>query len=303
MDGMTLTGTRPDLRDTPPTDTGTETPGTAPTGVRTETSGVVPGGVRTGLPGAALTGVRADARIVARGDGRGGTALPVLDGSGPLALRRVRGSGAEARVMVVGAMSGPLGGDRFTLDARVEEGARLWLGSAAATLALPGQAPGAARYDVQLAVADGAELHWLPEQLISATGSDLRVSTLAELAAGARLVLREEQVLGRAGERPGLLTTRLALRVAGRTVLDQQLSCGPGAPGGWDGPAALAGHRAVGQLLVVRPEFAEQPPAPRMLGDHAALMPLPGPAALLTALAPDALRLRRVLDEGLALLG
>ncbi|WP_416485124.1 urease accessory protein UreD [Streptomyces sp. CL12] len=273
------------------TDTRVGAPGAAPTGVRTD------------LPGTAPAGVRADARIVARADGRGGTALPVLDGSGPLAVRRVRGSGAEARVMVVGAMSGPLGGDRFTLDARVEEGARLWLGSAAATLALPGQAPGAARYDVRLAVADGAELHWLPEQLISATGSDLRVTTLAELAAGARLVLREEQVLGRAGERPGLLTTRLTLRVAGRTVLDQQLSCGPGAPGGWDGPAALAGHRAVGQLLVVRPEFAEQPPAPRILGDHAALMPLPGPAVLLTALAPDALRLRRVLDEGRALLG
>ncbi|WP_085563781.1 urease accessory protein UreD [Streptomyces murinus] len=273
------------------------------TDARAGTPGAAPTGVGTELPGTAPAGVRADARIVARADGRGGTALPVLDGSGPLAVRRVRGSGAEARVMVVGAMSGPLGGDRFTLDARVEEGARLWLGSAAATLALPGQAPGEARYDVRLAVADGAELHWLPEQLISATGSDLRVTTLAELAAGARLVLREEQVLGRAGERPGLLTTRLTLRVAGRTVLDQQLSCGPGAPGGWDGPAALGGHRAVGQLLVVRPEFAEQPPAPRMLGDHAALMPLPGPAALLTALAPDALRLRRVLDEGRALLG
>ncbi|MFZ4235757.1 urease accessory protein UreD [Streptomyces murinus] len=273
------------------------------TDARVGAPGAAPAGVGTELPGTAPAGVRADARIVARADGRGGTALPVLDGSGPLAVRRVRGSGAEARVMVVGAMSGPLGGDRFTLDAQVEEGARLWLGSAAATLALPGQAPGEARYDVRLAVADGAELHWLPEQLISAAGSDLRVTTLAELAADARLVLREEQVLGRAGERPGLLTTRLTLRVAGRTVLDQQLSCGPGAPGGWDGPAALAGHRAVGQLLVVRPEFAEQPPAPRMLGDHAALMPLPGPAVLLTALAPDALRLRRVLDEGRALLG
>ncbi|MFH8341837.1 urease accessory protein UreD [Streptomyces sp. AM6-12] len=260
-------------------------------------------GIRPGGPGTAPARVRADARIVARADGRGGTALPVLDGSGPLALRRTRGSGAEARVMVVGAMSGPLGGDRFALTARAERGARLHVGSAAATLALPGQTPGEARYDVRLDVADGAELHWLPEQLISATGSDLRVTTLAELATGARLVLREEQVLGRAGERPGLLTTRLTLRVAGRAVLDQQLSCGPGAPGGWDGPATLAGHRAVGQLLVVRPEFAEQPPAPRMLGDRAALMPLAGPAALVTALAPDALRLRRVLDEGLALLG
>ncbi|MEW2621062.1 urease accessory protein UreD [Streptomyces sp. NPDC048106] len=261
------------------------------------------GGVRTAPRSTALTGVRADVRIVARADGRGGTALPVLDGSGPLAPRRTRGSGAEARVMVVGAMSGPLGGDRFTLSARVEEGARLRLGSAAATLALPGQAPGEARYDVRLDVADGAELHWLPEPLISAAGSDLRVTTRAELAAGARLTLREEQVLGRAGERPGLLTSRLTLRVAGHTVLDQELSCGPGAPAGWDGPAALAGHRAVGQLLVVRPEFAEDPPPARMLGECAAVLPLPGPAALVTALAPDALRLRRVLDEGWALLG
>ncbi|MQY37184.1 Urease accessory protein UreD [Streptomyces sp. RB17] len=246
------------------------------------------------------TGVRADARIVARADGRGGTALPVLEGDGPLALRRTRSAGTEARVMVVGAMSGPLGGDRFSLTARVAEGARLRVGSAAATLALPGQAKDEARYDVRLEVADDAELHWLPEQLISACGSDLHVTTRAELAAGARLVLREEQVLGRAGEEPGRLSSRLTVRVAGRTVLDQELACGPGAPGGWDGPAVLAGHRAVGQLIVVRPEFAGQPVEPQMLDERAALMPLAGPAALVSAVAPDALRLRRLLDESLA---
>ncbi|MGW2489919.1 urease accessory protein UreD [Streptomyces sp. NPDC001606] len=249
------------------------------------------------------TGVRASARIVARADGRGGTALPVLDGEGPLALRRTRASGAGARVMVVGAMSGPLGGDRFQLHARVEAGALLHVGSAAATLALPGQAGGEARYDVRLEVADDAELHWLPEQLISAKGSDLYVATRAELAAGARLVLREEQVLGRAGEQPGRLTSRLTVRVAGRTVLDQELSCGPGAPGGWDGPAVLAGHRVVGQLVFVRPEFAQHPVEARMLGESAALIPLAGPAVLVSAVAPDALRLRRVLDESLASLG
>ncbi|MFE1884496.1 urease accessory protein UreD [Streptomyces diastatochromogenes] len=245
------------------------------------------------------TGVRARARIVARADGRGGTALPVLDGEGPLALRRTRADGDEARVMVVGAMSGPLGGDRFSLDARVEEGARLHVGSAAATIALPGQAKGEAHYDVRLDVAGGGELRWLPEQLISAGGSDLHVTTRAELAAGARLVLREEQVLGRVGEEPGRLTSRLTVRVAGRTVLDQELSCGPGAPGGWDGPAVLAGHRSVGQLVVVRPEFAEQPVAARMLGECAALVPLAGPAVLVSAVAPDALALRRLLDEAL----
>ncbi|WNM33467.1 urease accessory protein UreD [Streptomyces sp. Li-HN-5-11] len=249
------------------------------------------------------SGVRATARMLARGDGRGGTSLPVLEGEGPLALRRTRGSGSEARVVLVGAMSGPLGGDRFTVEGRVEEGARLRVGSAAATIALPGQAKGEARYDVRLTVAAGGELHWLPEQLISARGSDLRVGTRVDLAPTARLVLREEQVLGRAGEEPGRLTSRLTVRIAGRTVLDQELACGPGAPGGWDGPAVLAGRRAVGQLIVARPEFGERPVAARLLGEGAAVVPLAGPAALVTAVAPDALLLRRLLDEALVTLG
>ncbi|MFJ3307695.1 urease accessory protein UreD [Streptomyces sp. NPDC086549] len=249
------------------------------------------------------SGVRAVARIVAREDGRGGTSLPVLDGEGPLALRRVRASGTEARVMLVGAMSGPLGGDRFAVEADVGAGARLEVRSAAATIALPGQGKGEARYDVRLLVADRGELRWLPEPLISAGGSELYVTTRVELGGEARLVLREEQVLGRAGEEPGRLGSRLTVRIAGRTVLDQELACGPGAPGGWDGPAVLAGHRAVGQLVVVRPEFRGDPPAARPLGDCAALTPLAGPAVLVTAVAADGLRLRRVLDEALTHLG
>ncbi|MFI6335226.1 urease accessory protein UreD [Streptomyces sp. NPDC050535] len=244
-------------------------------------------------------GVRAHARIAARDDGRGGTSLPVLEGDGPLALRRTRGLGSEARVMLVGAMSGPLGGDHFTVEAAVAEGARLHIGSAAATIALPGQAKGESHYDVRLKVADGAELHWLPEQLISANGSDLNVSSRVELAAGARLVFREEQVLGRAGEEPGRIGSRLTVLLGGKPLLDQEVTCGPGAPGGWDGPAVLAGHRALGQLLVVRPEFAREPVQAQLLGECASLVPLAGPAALVTALASDALRLRRVLDEAL----
>ncbi|MGW1607909.1 urease accessory protein UreD [Streptomyces sp. NPDC002285] len=248
-------------------------------------------------------GVRARARIVARDDGRGGTSLPVLDGDGPLALRRTRGSGAEARVVLVGAMSGPLGGDRFAIEADVEAGARLRVQSAAATIALPGQSKGEARYDVRLSVADGGELHWLPEQLISARGSDLRVTTRVDVGATGRLVLREEQVLGRVGEEPGRLGSRIRVGVAGRVVLDQELACGPGAPGGWDGPAGLGGFRAVGQLVVVQPEFAEAPVSARVLGENAAVMPLAGPAALVSAVAADALRLRRLLDEALDALG
>lgn len=245
------------------------------------------------------SGVRGTARITARGDGRGGTALPVLDGEGPIVPRRTRSTGVGAQVALVGAMSGPLGGDHLTVEAAAHDGARLHIGSAAATLALPGQAKEAARYDVRITVGDDAELCWLPEQLISVRDSDLRVTTRAELAASARLVLREEQVLGRTGEEPGRLSSRLTVRRAGRLLLDQELSCGPGAPGGWDGPAVLAGHRAIGQLVVVRPEFERERPEPTLLGDSAALTPLAGPAVLVTAVASDALRVRRVLDRAL----
>jgi len=250
-----------------------------------------------------VDGVKATARLRATPDGRGGTALPVLESDGPLALRRTRaGHPGEARALLVGAMSGPLGGDRFRVEAAVESGARLSLGSAAATIALPGQHKGEARYDVRLRVA--GDLHWLPEPLICANGSDLCVTTRIDLEPGARLVYREEQILGRAGEEPGRLTSRLTLRIGERPVLDQEVSCGPGAPGDWDGPAVLGGHRALGQLLVVRPEFADTPAPVRVLADGAAsVVPLNGPAALVTALAPDGLVLRRVLDGTLAELG
>ncbi|WP_326714186.1 urease accessory protein UreD [Streptomyces sp. NBC_01474] len=244
-------------------------------------------------------GVRSTARITASDDGRGGTCLPVLDAEGALALRRIRSTGPDARVMLVGAMSGPLGGDHMSVEAHATAGARLRIGSVAATIALPGQAKGEARYDVRLTVDDGAELHWLPEQLISACASDLRVTTRAELAPGARLVLREEQVLGRTAEEPGRLTSRLTVHREGRPLLDQELACGPGAPGGWDGPAVLGGHRALGQLVVVKPEFEKDRPPPALLGENAALTPLAGPAVLVTALASDALRLRGTLDDAL----
>lgn len=236
--------------------------------------------------------IQATARIVATRDG-----LPVLESDGPLALRRTRATGSGLRVTVVGAMSAPLGGDRLAIEAEVRQGGWLAVDSAAATIALPGRVPGPAHYDVRLTVGENAELRWLPEQLISAYGSDLRMRTRVELAATARLVLREEQILGRHGEQPGTLSTRLTVHRAGRPLLDQELGYGPGAPGGWDGPAVLAGHRAAGQLLVVDPAFEEKPAATRLLGETAMLTPLAGPAVLVTAVAPDARDLRRVLDE------
>ncbi|MFB9364624.1 urease accessory protein UreD [Kitasatospora albolonga] len=234
-------------------------------------------------------------RITAEPDGRGGTALPELAGSGPIAVRRTLGAAPGAHVVLVGAMAAPLGGDRLAVRATVRPGAALYVTSAAATVSLPGREGGEARYAVELTVGEGALLDWRPEPVVAASGSHLVLTTVVELAAGARLRYREEQVLGRAhdwnrGAPPGRLTSRLTVRQAGRTVLDQQTDLGPGAPG-WDGPACLGGHRTAGQLLTVG---LPAPAVPE--GVDAVLMVLPGEASsLVTAVAPDALALRGLL--------
>ncbi|MET7640888.1 urease accessory protein UreD [Streptomyces sp. NPDC005438] len=243
----------------------------------------------------------ADARVVAAPDGRGGTALPLLHGDGPLALRRLRHEGAEARVCLLGAMSAPLNGDRLRLEVDLGPTTRLRYGTAAATVALPGRTTEPAHYETSARVAEGARLRLLPEPLVSAAGSVLRTVTRVELAATAGLVLREEQVLGRAGEPPGDLSARLTVHRAGEPLYDQHTRYGSERAPGWDGPAGVGGQRAVGQLLLVGDEF-DHSTATRLLGrggseeGEGVAVPIAEAATLVTALAPDALRLRRLLD-------
>lgn len=98
-------------------------------------------------------------------------------------------------------------------------------------------------------------------------------------------------------EPPGRLVCRLTVRSGGRPLLDQTTDYGPGAPA-WDGPAVLADNRATGQLLIVAPEFADTPAEPYVLAPgRAVITPLPGPGTLTTAVAPDSLLLRALLDD------
>jgi urease accessory protein len=70
---------------------------------------------------------------------------------------------------------------------------------------------------------------------------------------------------------------------------------------GWDGPAGLNGHRAVGQLLFVEPAMAARR-APVLLDkgkDGRAVLspPAGGPARLANAVASNSSVLRELLDE------
>ncbi|WP_329535419.1 urease accessory protein UreD [Streptomyces sp. NBC_01450] len=246
--------------------------------------------------------VVATARVRANHNGHT-TTLPLLSSDGPFHLQRLRPRGGLARVDVIGAMSGPLGGDRLALHADAGPHARLQITSAASTIALRGHTDDPATYDIRLTVGDDATLHWLPQPLISTAGSNLRQTCTVDLASTARLVLRDEQILGRTGETSGNLTTRLTVLRAGRPLLDQHTSYGGRHPG-WDGPAVMGSHRACGQLLVVDPSLTPAVHPPILLGDldtpaHGVLAPLAGPALLATAVADTATRLRLLLDEAL----
>lgn len=238
----------------------------------------------------------------------GRSRVTTLRSQAPLVLRPTHPKGPEpwtagdpaaVRVCLAAGAAGPIGGDAYAFTVDVGTGSTLVLRQVSATLLLPGPHGERSSLHTTVRVGEGATLVWLPEPVIAARGCAHLAEVRVELATGARLVLREELLLGRYGEQPGSVLQRLRIRRGGRPLLDQQLALGPGAPG-WDSAAVTGGRRALGSLVVVDPAWAEDPPEAALLGDTAAILPLEGPAALVSVLAPDALALRGCLDEGLA---
>jgi urease accessory protein len=168
---------------------------------------------------------------------------------------------------------------------------------------LPGPHGGESTLDIGVHIASGASLVWTPEPLIVARGARHRTSVNIEMAADARLTWHEQTLLGRNGEQPGSAVTRLRVRRAGRPLLDHTLAVGPHYPGSL-GPAVASSDRASATVLIVDPAWADVPPADRLGlkprdGTDGAIAALPltaEPAVVISALAPDGLALRRLLD-------
>lgn len=247
--------------------------------------------------------VTASAAVEAIAGPDGVTRLPVLRSQAPLVLRRT-----PSAVYLVGGAAGPIGGDELDLRIAVGAGAFLRLRTAAASIALPGLDGRESLLRVSVTVATGGRLEYLPEPVVVSAGARHATLVSAALAEGASLVLRDELLLGRHGEAGGSARTVLQVTYAGRPLLRQSLSVSGTDPAAL-GPAMLAGHRAVGSLLLAG-EPAD--PGTDVTGgdDDAgpatperAVMRLAGPGILVTALADDAVTLRRRLRPGAVLGG
>ncbi len=237
-------------------------------------------------PRTRITRLRSDPPLVLR---------PTIT-TGPAPLPHwTEGAATTAHVALVSAAAGPIGGDHLRLHVEVGPGASLILRGVAATLLLPGPHGEPSLSEITISLGPDATLVWLPGPLIAVRGCAHRATTQVHLAAGARLLVREELLLGRHSEPAGSIYQRLRVCLDDRPLHDQELRVGPDAPGSV-GPAVTGGRRAVGSSLLVDPTWADVAAfdRPSVTTDRtAARLPLPGPGILFTALAPDLVALRQ----------
>ena len=208
-----------------------------------------------------------------------------LRSAAPLTLLPVRGGTGPAVVHLVSSAATPLGGDEVTLIVRVGPGASLRLAGVAAAVALPGPHGAPSRSVVRLHAAPRASVAYLPEPTVITSRARHTAELHADLAADACLHTREVLVLGRAGERPGVLTTSVSVTRGGRPVLRQRLAIGD--PALDASVAYLAGKRVVATDLRIGGDIDGDPGRPAG-GEWWSRTSLAAGGTLTTALADDA---------------
>lgn len=159
-----------------------------------------------GLSVAAVNGVTRRARV---------------DEHGSLRVRFPNTHDGALEAVIVNTGGGMTGGDRFTVDMDVGEGAHLVAGTAAAEKVYRSLGP-ASEMDVRLKVAPGGRLTWLPQETILFDRVMLSRRIEVDVAEGGSLILAEGVVFGRTamGEalNDGAFTDRWRVRLGGKLV-------------------------------------------------------------------------------------
>ncbi|MCB2102568.1 MAG: urease accessory protein UreD [Rhodobacterales bacterium] len=154
--------------------------------------------------------------------------------------------------VIVTTSGGLVGGDVLSLSAQADEDVAAQLYPQAAEKVY--RSAGAdCRIAVDLGVARGAWLEWLPQECILFDGARLRRRTRVDAAAGARVLAGEMMVLGRRamGERlaTGLVREDWEVRRDGRLIWADSLVLDDDIPAIIDHPAGLNGATALGTVI------------------------------------------------------
>ena len=200
--------------------------------------------------------------------------------------------------MWVGTTAGPIGGDDLQLSVHAEPGAVLVVGSAGASIVLPGPTDAISQLLIDVVVGERASLTWRPEPTVIAAGARHRAVTTIEVGADADLIWTDELVLGRHAEQPGSLSSRLVVDGPDGPIVRTGIEIGEP---GWDGPAVMGGRRALGQLLLIgapaeRWSSTRHNRACDCAHQWMTTTELPHAAQLVTVIAPSAHAMRAAID-------
>lgn len=180
-----------------------------------------------------------------------GTAIHTAYAESPLRLLtpRSRGPGAWAFTSTLGA--GLLDTDRVRLEISVGPGARACVCTQGPTRVF--RSPGGCSTELIARVEEGAALVLAPDPAACFAGARLEQRTEIDLAAGTSLSLHEVLSAGRDGWALARCRTALAIRRAGKAVIDEAWLLDP-AHGAL--PERLGRFRALATLVLAGPLFA-----------------------------------------------
>ena len=228
------------------------------------------------------------------------------DASGQTRLRDLRTSGAmklvfprqtdHVEAVIVNTAGGVTGGDALSVAATAEDGARLTLTTQAAERAYRAQPGQTGQVTTRLTVASGAQLFWLPQELILFEGCALTRRLDIDLAEDAALLMVEPVVLGRTAMKESLhdiaFRDRIAIRRDGRPLYIDGTDLVGDAMRHLSRRAIGAGAGAYASLVLVSPDAGQH------LSSIRADLPATAGASLI---APDSLAMRLLAADGFAL--
>ncbi len=209
--------------------------------------------------------------------------------------------------MILNTSGGVTGGDRFAISARTGAGSAITLTTQAAERLYRAEPGETARIDVDLHVAEGASLHWLPQETILYNHANAARTLTAHVGHGGRLLAVEPLIFGRRAMGERLSDTRLCdswkIYRQGELVFADNLRLSGPVEARLDQSAIAAGCHAMASLVMLV-EGADRllPDLRRHLGETGGATVIGKNVLFARVLATDGFELRRRLVPALEFL-